>query len=228
MEKSGCDAECEAHRCGEAAGAVVFERPSFRRATPGRAQRGVRCVVPLLATTQPTRCLLLGSSFSAADHRRTRPRGRPGAPKAPRCLSRVARASHSSRRCRRPPIPPGVAATCHLPSASCEPPPPPPPACRRSLLCAMRTTSHTFRGAHREPCSRRELVSVRVAVGWRGTADGPCTRPTRRRPNEPTVTPSGHGARWRCRRTPGAVPCQMELDWPSAQGKASIRRPLCV
>ena len=70
----------------------------------------------------------------------------------------------------RPPIPPGVAATCHLPPASCEPPPPP-PACLRSFLRADAGHQSPVLGAHRGLYSRRELMPVRVAVGWRGTED---------------------------------------------------------
>ena len=124
----------------------------------------------------------------------------------------------------RPPIPPGVAATCHLPPASCEPPPPP-PACLRSFLRADAGHQSPVLGAHRGLYSRRELMPVRVAVGWRGTEDEHARHPlagVRTNPRRQVQQARGwacwrcHPDAWRC-----AVPNGTRL---TARPSVKVRR----
>ena len=93
--------------------------------------------------------------------------------------------------------------------------------CPRALLRMLRPHYYPARGARCGIYLRRELQPVLVADGGAGRPDGPCTPPTRRRPNSPAVThfaSSRKRARWRCGRAPLALWRADELSidrlWP--------------
>ena len=133
---------------------------------------------------------------------------------------------------RAPKLPPPCHA-CHLapprPSDTSDTGLPPP----TRALC---TTTHPSLGARRMVCPQREPRPARVPVRLRGPADGPCTSPSRRRPNPRVATPSADRERARC-RVGRALPAPWRADGVSMgrprpllragdQGKGSLRRPL--